>query len=385
MGKWHFDQLIFNHQQFAQIIMSSKPVICFFTVSSGNWGGASRVLYTNLWRLDTNRLTPLLVLPGKGPIEPELKAHGLQYEVWSPFTEPGAPLAYLKSFWKALRFFSRSHVAAVHVNGSSFWRPAELLAARLMGIPILAHYHVINDIPAPAMKWCKAAIAVSRYTAEQSAPRGLPKPVIYNPVDLTRFDSGHSLRTELGIGQGSVVVTFLGQIREIKGVSDFIAMARRIKNPDVVFLLAGKCRDPEKITDAYSPADLEIMANGDPRIRYIGHVKDVENVYHSSDVIVVPSRWQEPLGLINLEAGACRKPVVATRVGGIPEVVEDGVNGYLVDPGNVEGLVERVERLIADPALRASLGDAGRARVEQDFTTRPVREFETLLLHYATR
>ncbi len=78
------------------ITMSNKPVICFFTVSSGNWGGASRVLYTNLWRLDTTRLTPLLILPGKGPIEPELKAHSLKYEVWSPFTEPGAPLVYLK-------------------------------------------------------------------------------------------------------------------------------------------------------------------------------------------------------------------------------------------------------------------------------------------------
>lgn len=363
--------------------MTSKPVICFFTVSSGNWGGASRVLYTNLWQLDTSLITPLLILPGTGPIEPELKSRSLQYEIWGPFTEPGDPVAYVKSFWKALRFFKRAKVAAIHVNGSNFWRPAELLAARLMGIPIVAHYHVINDIPSPAMKWCKAAIAVSRYTAEQSAPPGLPKPVIYNPVDLTRFDAGRSLRIELGISENSVVITYLGQIREIKGVADFIAMAHQIQNPAAVFLLAGECRNPDKITDSYSQEDLEKMAAGDPRIRYIGYVKDVENVYRSSDIIVVPSRWQEPLGLINLEAGACRKPVVATRVGGIPEVVHDGVNGYLVKPGDVNDLADRVNRLIENPALRRTMGEAGRDLVEQDFTTRPVREFETLLLQYA--
>jgi glycosyltransferase involved in cell wall biosynthesis len=125
------------------------------------------------------------------------------------------------------------------------------------------------------------------------------------------------------------------------------------------------------------------MAAGDTRIRYIGYRKDVENVYHTADIVVVPSRWQEPLGLINLEAGACRKPVVATRVGGIPEVIEDGMNGYLVESGDVETLAARVTALIADPALRQKMGEEGRATVEQNFTTHPVREFEKLLLSYA--
>jgi glycosyltransferase involved in cell wall biosynthesis len=232
---------------------------------------------------------------------------------------------------------------------------------------------------------CCAAISVSHFTAEQSLPSRLFKPVIYNPISLQRFDAGRSLRGELGLGPEHVVVAFLGQIRDIKGVADFIAMARKIPDPGARFLIAGECRDPKKFPGSYSEQDIEEMAGGDTRIRYIGYVKEVENVYHTADIIVVPSRWQEPLGLINLEAGACRKPVVATRVGGIPEVVEDGVNGYLVAPGNVDGLAERVRQLITDPALRARLGDAGRARVEQSFTNQPVCEFETLLLGFATR
>ncbi len=363
--------------------MNTKPVVCFFTNSAGDWGGASRVLYTNLWQLDTSKIDPILILPRQGPIEPELEAHGLRYEVWSSFTEPGAPAAYLRSLWKAWRFFRRERVEIIHLNGSNFWRPAELLAARLAGIPILAHYHVINHKPSPAMHWCRAAIAVSRYTAEQSGPPGLPKPVIYNPINLARFDAGHSLRSELGLTESDVVVSFLGQIRDIKGVGDFIAMARKIPEPNARFLIAGECRDPKKFPGSYSEQNLKDMAGGDARIRYIGYVKEVENVYHTSDIVVVPSRWQEPLGLINLEAGACRKPVVATRVGGIPEVVEDGVNGYLVEAGDVDALAVRVATLIADPSMRTRMGEAGRARVERNFTTRPVREFETLLLSYA--
>jgi glycosyltransferase involved in cell wall biosynthesis len=235
------------------------------------------------------------------------------------------------------------------------------------------------------MKWCRAAIAVSRYTADQSGPPGLAKPVIYNPVNLERFDSGRSLRGELGIGDTDVVVVFLGQVREIKGVADFIAMARKIDDPNARFLIAGECRDRSKIPDSHTPDDLVRMAAGDPRIRYIGYRKDVENVYHTADIVVVPSRWQEPLGLINLEAGACSKPVVATQVGGIPEVVEDGINGYLVPASDVDTLTERVAALIADPMLRARMGEAGRQRVETDFTTAPIRAFETELCRHAKK
>jgi glycosyltransferase involved in cell wall biosynthesis len=88
--------------------------------------------------------------------------------------------------------------------------------------------------------------------------------------------------------------------------------------------------------------------------------------------------------LINLEAGACRKPVVATRVGGIPEVVQDGVNGYLVAPGDVDDLTRRVQQLLDSPELRRTMGAAGRLLVERDFTTKTVVEFENLLLRYAS-
>lgn len=363
--------------------MSIPPVVCFFTISAGDWGGASRVLFTNLRSLDRSRLTPLLCLPRTGPIEEELKQRDLRYIVWGPFTEPGNPLAYFRTFLRAIRFFRNQRVAIIHVNGSNFWRPAEFLAAWILRIPIITHYHVVNNKPGPFTKLCRAAISVSHYTAEHSLPSSLPKPVIYNSISLDRFSTGKSLRDKFNITPDQIVVAFLGQIREIKGVADFITMARQIPNPAVRFLIAGECRDPRRFPGSYSEQNLKDMAGGDDRIRYVGYIKEVEDIYHTADIIVVPSRWQEPLGLINLEAGACAKPVVATRVGGIPEVIHDGINGYLVELGDIEGLTVKVNKLINDPSERKRMGEAGRELVERDYTNLPIREFENILLRYA--
>ena len=77
----------------------------------------------------------------------------------------------------------------------------------------------------------------------------------------------------------------------------------------------------------------------DRRILYVGYRSDVENIYRSADILVMPSRWQEPFGLINIEAGAARRPMVASRVGGIPEVIRDGENGLLFDPNDFTSFV----------------------------------------------
>lgn len=360
-------------------VAGQPPIVCFLALSAGDWGGASRVLFTNLRFIDRSRLHPLVVLPGDGPIVAELEAAGIDHLVWGPLLEPGNAFAYLRRLVRTLRMFRRVRVATVHINGA-FWRPAEILAARILRIPIVAHYHVTVASPGPWMQACRAIVCVSRYTAQHSRPAGDAKPVIYNPVDLARFDAGRSLREVLGIDPACTVVAFLGQIRESKGVADFIAMAHRVADPQARFLIAGECRDPIRFPGSYSEQDLAVMAHGDTRIRYIGYVERVEDVYQTADIVVAPSRWQEPLGLINLEAGAVRRPVVATRVGGIPEVVEDGVNGFLVEPGDIAALADRVGRLVADPALRARLGAAGRAIVERRFSTQPAQAFEALLL-----
>ncbi|HRP77459.1 MAG TPA: glycosyltransferase family 4 protein [Rhodocyclaceae bacterium] len=357
----------------------AKPVICFVTGSAGNWGGASRVLYTNLRHIDRSRIEPILLLPRDGPIVPELQRLGLRYHIWGSPTEPANRLAYLRAFFRTLLLFRREKVRLVHFNNRP-WRPAEALAARLLGIPILLHFHVVNEARSPVINWARGVVVVSEFVRQASQPAELQKFVVHNPVDLARFAQGRPLRDKLGIAPGKVVVSFVGQIRDIKGVQDFIAMARLIDDPNLIFLIAGECRDPKVFSGAYSEDDLRKMIDGDARIRYIGYIDRVEDVYASSDIVVIPSRWQEPLGLIAIEAAACGKPVVATRVGGLPEIIEDGRTGLLVEPQAPEQLADCVTHLANDAALRYNMGAAGRQRAERVFSTQPVRNFEDVLL-----
>src|ERR1700690_767844 len=141
--------------------MSKKPVVCFFTISAGDWGGASRVLFNNLRQIDREKLVPLLLLPRAGPIEPELAQLDLPYRIWGRLTEPGNPIRYLRALFRAWRLFRREHVAVVHVNSTNYWRPAEMLAARILRIPVISHYHMLNTDPSPAVARSTAAICVS--------------------------------------------------------------------------------------------------------------------------------------------------------------------------------------------------------------------------------
>ncbi len=355
-----------------------KIKILYLSESAGDWGGASRVLFTNLKLLDKSRFAPWVLLPRPGPILPSLEEWGVNYSFWEGFTEPGDTWRYLKAIWRFARLLKKQRFALVHAN-HAFWRPAEVLAAKLMRVPLITHYHLVMERPGPFVRYSCLIIANSNYTAKASKPEEVPKKVIYNPIELSRFDRGHSLRSELGVKADAAVVAFLGQMKKIKGVDLFLRLAKAIsaKQPNTVFLLAGQCKSEPS---AYTEEALLAEIGDHPKILYLGRREDVENLYHSADLVVVPSRWEEPFGLVNLEALACRKPVVATRVGGIPEIIDDGVNGFLVEREDFDALLARVLQLLDNSELRRRMGEAGREKVEREFTTKPVRELERTYL-----
>jgi glycosyltransferase involved in cell wall biosynthesis len=105
----------------------------------------------------------------------------------------------------------------------------------------------------------------------------------------------------------------------------------------------------------------------DDCIKFLGLCEDIRPILRSSDICVLPSIEREGLGLALIEAMAFAKPVVAANIGGIPEVIEDGVNGYLVPPKDAGQLRERMARLIQDAALRVRMGNSGRSRYEEKF------------------
>jgi glycosyltransferase involved in cell wall biosynthesis len=169
-------------------------------------------------------------------------------------------------------------------------------------------------------------------------------------------------RARLGLPETGPVVGSVGRLVSIKDHDTFLQAAARIgdSRPDVTFVVAG---DGERRAELAAKARTLL---GD-RVRFVGWISHLPTLYGAMDVVVLTSRSEgTPAALI--EAGAAGRPVVATSVGGVGEVVEDDVTGYVVPPADPSGVAERVERLLADRRLAAEMGGAGRDRVVARFS-----------------
>ena len=168
---------------------------------------------------------------------------------------------------------------------------------------------------------------------------------------------------------GRPVVMFAGKLTPYKGVRYLVKAARWI-NGEVVIIGDG----PELHTLTDLARDLKIS-----NVRFLGHFgkKDdlwLHKFYQRADVFVAPSVWDEPLGMVILEAMAYGTPVVVTRKGGIPLAVKDGVNGRFIKPRNSHDIADKVNALLADPARRRQLGEQARQVVEEKFTWDKIAE-----------
>lgn len=188
--------------------------------------------------------------------------------------------------------------------------------------------------------------------------------VIAPGVALARFDpeiSTKSIEQKYKIEPSDRVVLFAGKLTEYKGVRYLINAARKI--PAKVFILG---QGPEEKTLKEKAA--KIQANNIFFVNHMADTKELNKFYNRADVFVAPSVWDEPLGLVILEAMACKTPVVVTRKGGIPLAVKDGVNGYFIRPRNATQIVEKVNKLLADEQKRQKMGEAARQIVEERFS-----------------
>jgi glycosyltransferase involved in cell wall biosynthesis len=207
--------------------------------------------------------------------------------------------------------------------------------------------------------------ASKRMVVEKEGIRARRISVVYNGVDPEVFAPLHDraeIRAELGIGAGEVVAGTVGRLSPEKGGVDLLirAMASlRAEYPQVRLVVVG---------DGPLRPQLESMAGevGLPVI-FTGTRTDVPRLLGAIDLFVLPSLL-EAMPIALLEAMAMRLPVVATRVGGVPEIVRDGIDGLLVAPGSAAALHAAIGQLVGSPALRCRLGEAAQARVLSRFT-----------------
>ncbi len=294
-----------------------------------------------------------------------------------------AALPALASFAALAAYVRRRRIQIVHSTDRPRDAPACVVLARLSGTRSVIHVHVKRgDWMSPLVRWAllqaDAVIGVSGFVARSLIEGGCSPHrthAVLNAIDLARWDHNLDpgpLRQELGVPLDAPVLVSISRLFQWKGHAELLralALVRR-EVPEVRLLIvgeddpaAGMQREPFSIELKRLAAELGIAQ----QVVFTGFRSDVPRLLAASDIYAMPS-FEEPFGLVYLEAMAMKKPVVALQNGGTPEVVEHEKTGLLAAPGDRQGLAANILTLIRSPELRAKMGEQGRRRAEERFT-----------------
>lgn len=224
--------------------------------------------------------------------------------------------------------------------------------------------------------------AVRAAVARRSGRQAEAISLLYNGIDADRI-AGAADRTakrrELGLPPQALVIGVIANFRAAKGhrylLQAFALIAGRF--PDALLVLCGQEAQAGQLRELQSL----VAASGlSGRVRFLGSRRDIDEVLHTLDVLVSPS-LSEGFSNAILEAMAAGLPVIATRVGGSTEQVADGITGLLVAPAQVTELQQALLTLLDSPALRARMGEAARARVQECFSVEVMADNHARLYH----
>lgn len=199
-------------------------------------------------------------------------------------------------------------------------------------------------------------------------------------IDISKLPAGYKIKVINKKYQldGKKVILFTGKLTKLKGVKYLIKAAPKIKG-DIYIIGDG----PEK--EDFVRRIKEMNLKNVHLLGYMGDedAEELKEFYYRADVFVAPSVWDEPLGLVILEAMACKTPVVVTRKGGIPLAVQDGVNGIFVRPHNINQIADAVNNLLENDELRHEMGENARRIVKSKFTWDKIaQKFERIYAKY---
>ena len=315
----------------------------------------------------------LFVSPGPGPFVERAQSRG--YRVLRADVGRLHRVAGVATLARLVR---REGVDVLHTHTLAAANATGRIAGRLGGARVVSHLHienvfrpgtelVVRRVDNATARLSAALVAVSEDTRRAYLRQGYPDrtEVVHNGVDLDGTGPSGTVRAELGIPRHAALVVEVGRLCDVKGQRELIEAIADV--PDAHAVLVGADveqggafrRELERAADDAGVRD---------RVVFAGVRDDTRSILAEADVVALPS-WTEGLPLVVLEAMAQGRAVVATPVGGTPELVVEGETGLLVPPRDPRALAAALRRLVDDPDLRARLGEAGLARVRERFTT----------------
>ena len=337
-------------------------------------GGPEKQILEHFARIDHTIYRPLLgtfVESGaQDPLGDEALRRGFQ-RVCMPAASPLNPAAVMN----VARLLRQENVTLLCTHG---YKPNVLgfCAARMCGIPTIAisrgwtwesrKIRLYESVDRWFLRLVDHVVAVSAGQQEKILACGVPHQrvsVIHNAINLADCMAAPiAIKQELRLPEGALLVASAGRLSPEKNYATMIKVAKRVmqKNSAVYFAIFGEGFLREQLEQLIRENGLE------GRFFLPGFRADLQALFHDIDIFMLPS-LTEGLPNVALEAFAARKPIVATAVGGTPEVVQDGISGYLTTPDNVTFMAERVLQLAGDAALRRDMGLAGYRYVEEHF------------------
>ena len=356
-----------------------------YVASSPNLlGGAEHCLVDIITAIASTGWEPLVVVPGEGSLAEALRRTGTRVFVEDLGVlrhrgEARSPMLLLRlaTSMRAARRMERvirdHDIRVVHSNAAGV--VAGALAARRARVPHVWHVRELLQgrvwrlLRQAMYRYSSTIVCISRTVAdhvEDGAAAPVPVVVIADGIDTTQFSPSQ-------VATSSGTVAMLSRIHPDKGHEAFIRAAALTARtfPHARFLMASGCLPVyEPLLERYVSLIDELGLTDQAKFLPNLSRSDAAELIKSADVVVVPSTWVEPGGLVVLEAMASAKPVVAPNRGGPAEVIQDGVNGFLVAVDHPERIAEAVDRLLSDAELRATVGARARERVHHDFDVR---------------
>ncbi|MBW2609808.1 MAG: glycosyltransferase family 4 protein [Deltaproteobacteria bacterium] len=315
-----------------------------------------------------------------------VRDHHMKVRTFSNLIQPLHPLKDLSALINLTSFLKKRVYHVVHTHNSKAGFLGRL-AARLAGVPVIIHtvhgfaFHdqeplwrqfLFRNFERLASRWCDKTIFISQPLIDWALKERVVDEdkiiKIYSGIELDQFRpvadaEKKRIRRSWNIGEEESVIGVVSKLWEGKGHAVLIEAFREFKKEikDARLVIVGEGYIYDDLTNLVERLGLS------DSVLFTGFQTDVSGIIATFDVAVLPSFF-EGMGRVLLEAMAMEKPVVASRVGGIPDLVEDGVNGFLTGPGDTRGLLNAMKKILSDKKLGKRMGKEGRKKISDQFS-----------------